>query len=770
MKALNRISIIFLKNSRRLTAACFISVFIASFLLVLMYNLTMNAQKSYEQNIRDTLGDCDIIANAPEDSSLSPETIQQITNLPAVSSVESGRLGTLNIDKYTVPTAGVVDGTSNKARYQYSANLTDEQIILNTVIAEALQAEEGDTLTIGSRRLTVIEIILDDSYSYQNKYFAIVTQNVLCELLGVENEPNYLFIKRNKETHLQKAADAVEQCCPDLEVILVENVAQYKAQVQSFRIFMRILCVIIVCICGLLIAEVFRSFLQKYYREMMVLRTIGGKNSQVVTIFLLLALWIVGTACLSSLLAAVTIGKLLFTLFANRLSLSVEATDIHLAESCGLVLAVFCILLLFLAYSIIRFVKGLPLQSMRQKNSQRTVYTGKGLLSRLIAKALRGDRLVSYKMAVPKIREHALLLLTILLLTVFSYVGNDFMNQIARNSTVYCDSLYLDELMITNGESLELPYKDAMYIYHNLEEHADCQIFPIIELAPADSNLEYKMAGQAFADLRKMQQQGIISVKADDYQNAIVISEEAAEKSGCEAGKTYELSKICQAAYEYYFPEDDEDAHNQLLIAGILDHTLWWGSNEGIYDIHHPEFQPKDDDTVKLTLFASEHTKQMERLLQELRISYPNLQWQSYSSMVKWSKRVLSERFTIVFVVLYILTILAGTGWFNSAKNMITAQSDDYRILRQLGMSEKRVQRIIWRQILYYLLLGIGIGIAAGIFICAWINYRESDYKVWEVHFYLQNIWFILVYYVVLLAALTPHIKKIAAACQKQRQ
>ena len=205
---------------------------------------------------------------------------------------------------------------------------------------------------------------------------------------------------------------------------------------------------------------------------------------------------------------------------------------------------------------------------------------------------------------------------------------------------------------------------------------------------------------------------------------------------------------------------DGRRGESTVLVAGILDDTVWWGGT--IYDIHHPGFQPKDDDTVRLMLFGSEHTKQVDKLLQELRNTYPNLQWQSYSDMVEWCKKIVSERFLMIAIVLYVLTILAGTGWFNSVKNMIASQAGDYRILRQLGMSEKRVGRIIWRQIVLYLLLGIGLGIVIGILIMAYFNYRETDYKVWELHFYVNNITFLLLYYAVLLVALVPYVRRSA--------
>ena len=113
-------------------------------------------------------------------------------------------------------------------------------------------------------------------------------------------------------------------------------------------------------------------------------------------------------------------------------------------------------------------------------------------------------------------------------------------------------------------------------------------------------------------------------------------------------------------------------------------------------------------------------------------------------------------------VVLYILTILAGIGWYNSAKNMITSRIPEYRILRQLGMSEKRVRKIIWRQLLLYLLLGLGLGIVLGVYLMALLSYRETDWKVWDPQFHIHNIWFILIFFIVLMLSLQTVVKQAA--------
>ena len=81
MKMLNQISITFLRKSKQLTAACFISVFTAAFLLILMFHLTVHSQKTYERSVRDTLGDCDMIVMLPEGSIFKEGLLQKIKKL-----------------------------------------------------------------------------------------------------------------------------------------------------------------------------------------------------------------------------------------------------------------------------------------------------------------------------------------------------------------------------------------------------------------------------------------------------------------------------------------------------------------------------------------------------------------------------------------------------------------------------------------------------------------------------------------------------------------
>ena len=52
--------------------------------------------------------------------------------------------------------------------------------------------------------------------------------------------------------------------------------------------------------------------------------------------------------------------------------------------------------------------------------------------------------LISYKMAVPKMKVIFLMIFTIIMLTVFTYCSEDLMDEIGRNNEIYYKNIYTD--------------------------------------------------------------------------------------------------------------------------------------------------------------------------------------------------------------------------------------------------------------------------------------------------------------------------------------
>ena len=93
--------------------------------------------------------------------------------------------------------------------------------------------------------------------------------------------------------------NAIKNADKKLDITMIEDSKEYQSYVNVYSSFMNILAVIVVIISLLFIAAVFRRFMQKYSRDMAVMRTMGASIRQVKTIFSLLGIYITGAGCLS---------------------------------------------------------------------------------------------------------------------------------------------------------------------------------------------------------------------------------------------------------------------------------------------------------------------------------------------------------------------------------------------------------------------------------------------------------------------------------------
>ena len=105
------------------------------------------------------------------------------------------------------------------------------------------------------------------------------------------------------------------------------------------------------------------------------------------------------------------------------------------------------------------------------------------------------------------------------------------------------------------------------------------------------------------------------------------------------------------------------------------------------------------------------------------------------------------------------LSIMAGIGWVNAAANMIQSRRKEYVVLRKLGMSERRVKKIIWYQLILFILSGIAAGIVLSLEIIRKFNIRE--YGIYQsVKFQAGNVWFIIVLFLLLLMSLRKNVRE----------
>lgn len=779
IKKLNRISLDFLKNSRFLTASCIVCVFFVSAMLILMFQLTRNSKKSYLQNMRETFGDCDIIAAHEDYSRIDDKVLKKVSGLDGISELNTGIWDYIDMktalkekNSVSIYTIGTDNGRLNRARYKFYSRLKDNLIVINQKFADSQNLKVGDAVYCGTKKFTVSEIIYDDNFSFQNIYFAVITKKAFSGIKNEDISSSYMLIKTKHSKKMSNIKNAVKSADKKLDITMIEDSKEYQSYVKVYSSFMNILAVIVIIISLLFIAAVFRRFMQKYSRDMAVMRTMGASIGQVKMIFSLLGVYITGVGCLLGFVFSVLAGKILFGVIGNEFDLVAEARNVDISLAFGIMAAVFAVVEIFLTLFSKSFINKLPYQSMKNDGSSNKAYSGKGIINRFISAVLPSDMLISYKMAVPKMKENFLMIFTIIMLTVFTYCSEDLMDEIGRNNEIYYKNIYTDDVLIQDEQSHY--YSKLDNLCKKIQKQVDTNVFLQSEIDAATGITARKSSGKqfffsggtSFASLKNMQKSGLVKSSISDFAHSILISRKAAKDYKLKVGDKLVLSTDDadftdydeRMRTNYKMWEGYKGVKNTVTVVGVIpDSTL----ASVIIDTDSTIFIsfPKEMAVDEWKIFAHKMTKKLDMSLQNARMEFTALRWQSFEQIMAFSHKILKQRYFIVRFTLYMLSVMAGIGWVNAAANMIQSRRKEYVVLRKLGMSEGRVKKIIWYQLVLFIFSGIVAGIVLGIEILKIFHLRE--YGVWmDIKFRTENIWFILVLFLVLLVSLRKNVRE----------
>lgn len=106
MKKLTQMGIVFMRNSKMLTFSAFISIFVACFLSISMFQLSSNVKSSIETGMEAKKGKFDLQVTKDEGKSFSQEEIQSLEQDKDVKWVSRGYQTSELLDTYMV---GVAD-------------------------------------------------------------------------------------------------------------------------------------------------------------------------------------------------------------------------------------------------------------------------------------------------------------------------------------------------------------------------------------------------------------------------------------------------------------------------------------------------------------------------------------------------------------------------------------------------------------------------------------------------------------------------------------
>ena len=158
--------------------------------------------------------------------------------------------------------------------------------------------------------------------------------------------------------------------------------------------------------------------------------------------------------------------------------------------------------------------------------------------------------------------------------------------------------------------------------------------------------------------------------------------------------------------------------------------------------------------------YVNGYREETEKVFQKFETKEKEFHWLSMEEIIKEGKEISTQRLTMISVVLFILIVVAGIGWLNSAKGMLVARKEEYQILRMLGTTIKRVRKICWLQVWSYMFAGIIWGIIIGLLVVYFLWRSNINANV-SISVYWENVVGITLYLFGLSLFLKPAITKL---------
>ena len=159
MKRIIQIGITFMRSSKMLTFSAFLSIFVACFLSISMFQLSSNVKSSIEKGMEAKKGAFDIKVTKNESESFTDEEIKFLKQEKTVKKISRGYQTNELLDTYMV---GVADDAVNKSLYKYTKDIKGDSIIINDSFGKRENKKTGDTFLIGKKKFNIIHRIWPD--------------------------------------------------------------------------------------------------------------------------------------------------------------------------------------------------------------------------------------------------------------------------------------------------------------------------------------------------------------------------------------------------------------------------------------------------------------------------------------------------------------------------------------------------------------------------------------------------------------------------------
>lgn len=750
MLKLCRMGMVFLKNSKMLTFSAFLSIFFACFLSISMFQLSTSAEKAFEQQVLKEKGDFDIQVTKESGEAFTKEEVEFIKNTAGVANVTSG-YWTLEIeDLYLV---GVVDDKMNKSFYQYSKNINGDDIVITASLGRRLDKQEGEILSLGGKDFRICEVLKDNPMAGNKMPTVIMDLTQLQKLLGNQDmeQVNYLLLQCKEDVLREAVVHSIQNYHPGLQAYDAAMNEEFNKMLAIVKGMITTLFVIVIIVSGLFVLSIFQEYMRKYRKDMAVIRTVGGKQWQVSILFFSMSLAISTMGCLAGAGACALFSGVLLNWFNERMQLFPGIVVINWKVLWNMTLAVF---LLFHGFVMCVFTFGqrvLPIQIFQETSTGlRRKKKGNRFLE--WRKLIGTEGYLGIKLMIPKFWQNFMIIFIIALITTLAYTGQASMKLLEANNTSYYYGLMQGKsayVTMNTDRPMTLSYVKQLEERFQLVSDRCYTIFGEFSVhAKKDDSIW----GFSVADLEELPD--MLSVKVwKDFKKVpkkqrIILEESVAKQKGYQLGDTVSIDS------DWFGGRKDF-----ILVEMVEEDTLYQWDHSAILDWDNLCQMDLEEEGsgCQVDVYLDGDKDKIKEKFYQLEKEHRDCQWYLYEEIMEQSEIISRQRTAMIEVVIFILILIAGIGWLNSAKGMLVARKEEYRILRLLGATAKRVRKICWIQVWSYMVSGIILGVILGMVVVylLWNSHLNANVTI---SIYWENILGIVMYLFLLSLFLKPTI------------
>lgn len=492
---------------------------------------------------------------------------------------------------------------------------------------------------------------------------------------------------------------------------------------QGMHYFLRSLYGLIIGISSLFILSIFHEFLKKYAHEMAIIRTFGGTMGQVNLIFLFMSAVISFAACL----AAGIVAAIMDTFLLNYLNQKYEFFQGRMIMDWWMFFVMIFLTFLILNVLLMIFFAfsqyGLPVQIFqRTETGLRRRKDGLRFLN--VRKIMGKNGYLAWKLLLPKWKQVFFIILLIICMTVFSYVGESFMKLLSMNSYAYYEDLLKGadghcELMSGMEDSMIAAEKVALIWERCKKKQVECSYIHGVYKGQMGNAWGFYTTNLSDFERRYVKEtyQNISSVPVEQQ---IVVGKLLAEQEGYHLGERVRLeSGYLKGGKEYtlvgIFDWSPYSIQKEYQI--LVDQTNYKDSRE--------EENNGDGNNVSLYFYG------VPDAIQDIFIELKKEGWSftGYIAEKIWKNtdKQLKQMNILSKIVIWGLMLVIAAGWLNSVRGMLLSGKKDYYVLRLLGAEQRHIRKICGLQVMIYLLTGIVVGTVLGFALVK---------KLWEKELY----------------------------------